>query len=172
MLSLLSHSSCALDLWITHGQNMQDCCRKYSQWSCCSRTLPQSDPGTQASCRNTSGPLAGSSSIWQERSRVHMSRPQRWPALWQHGLAPDETGFPELWQNCEETPTNTDKVVKSEVMHVPRWKITHKILTIFLRPHPCCLLSGRARSLDLPLCQNVSYRRTGNHRERQKYTLS
>lgn len=100
-------------LWIgkmTHGQSRQDYCRICSRCSCWSHTQPQSDPGTLAFCRNTSGPQGGSSSIWQVRSRVHMSGRQRWPALWPRGPGPDEPGFPELSQSCSRNPHKCSRV--------------------------------------------------------------
>lgn len=159
------HSACSFwTLVITHGQNTQGCCREYSQWSGWSHTLPQSDPGTLASCRNTSGPPAGSSSIWQARNRAHMSRRRRWPALWQRGPAPDETGFPESSQNCGKITTNT---LGLRCLRQKQVIIINRKLTISSPSHLCCLLLGRGHSLCLLPCQNVSYKKTANHTKRQ-----
>lgn len=46
----------------THDRRRQGCCNRCSPRPCCSRTAPQSGPGSQGSCRSTSGQWGGSSS--------------------------------------------------------------------------------------------------------------
>lgn len=151
-----------LDKDITHGQNRQGCCSRCSQWSCWSHTQPQSDLGTLASCRNTSDPRAGSSSTWQVRSTVHTWELQRWPALWQRGPAPGETGFLELSLNCERINiVNIFNVWNFFFGQKSfRWKRMNIKLTISSPSHLCFPPWGRARSLCLPLCQNAFYKMT------------
>lgn len=154
---------------ITHGLNMQGCCRKCSLWSCWSRTQPQNDLGTLVSCRNTSVRLAGSSSIWPARSRVHMSGQQRWPALWQHDSAPDEIEFLEPSQSCGKITTNTvqwSDLSKGE--NVSIWITMTEQLTISSLPLLCSRLWGKAHSLCLLRYQNASYKRTAIESKKHK----